>query len=172
MFIVLLLALAALVAFRFDGFAVGGSDSGRAAGSRIVLIDVAKLMNAQRSLASQLIGGDNPAVASTIAQVGNRTLDVIRRVAGTNAIVLVKQAVVTTTGAALPDITAEVLKRLGLPTDVPTVHVPGAAAIRKSTQFGQSQAYTELKRDYQEELAADKAWREQMKEQGNERIIP
>lgn len=91
-------------------------------GHPIVLVDITKLLNAQRAMASRFMGNpqDTDAI-STLASAGKQADAVIRQIAGPNAIVLVKQAVVSWPGKTMPDITDAVLEKLGLPVDVPTV---------------------------------------------------
>lgn len=133
----------------------------------IVVLDMAKLMNAQRALASKLTGNQsNPEAATTLAQASQRSERVIRAIAGPEAIVLVKQAVVAWPGE-MPDITDAVITELGLPTDVPTVSyspdrvpAPGAASPRvQASQKAHQQAIEEN----EQRLKA---------EQGDDSIIP
>lgn len=87
-------------------------------GARIVTVDVAKLLNAQRMLAAGLLSGKDADI-TTIQAVGQNLGAVIEQVAGAGTLVLVKQAVVVPAGT--PDITDTVMQKLGLPTDAPTL---------------------------------------------------
>lgn len=82
----------------------------------VVTFDATRLANAQRAIAAGLLDNQSDALI-TLARIGRETEATIQTVAG-GRLVLVKQAVVAGT---VPDITDEVLQRLGLPTDVPTV---------------------------------------------------
>ncbi len=96
-------------------------------GQNVVVFDVVKMANAQRAMAARLLGKDavDAGDAAVLAQVREGTRDTIRAVAGPGTVVLVKQAVVHTD---IPDITDEVLRRLKLPTDVPSQD-PAAAVL-------------------------------------------
>lgn len=97
---------------------------GEATRVRIVTIDPVELANAERAIASQLLTTRNgktavrQSVTLKLFRVGREMRGTIRKIAGPGTIVLVKQAVVF---GHVPDITAQVLKRLGLPAKVPTV---------------------------------------------------
>ncbi|MBK3779951.1 hypothetical protein G3A43_06760 [Paraburkholderia aspalathi] len=84
----------------------------------IVVFDPVKFANAQRAAASILAVSPSADLTLTMTQVAKGAEGVIREEAH-GSIVLVKQAVVTPEG--IPDITDAVLKRFGLPTNVPTV---------------------------------------------------
>ncbi|MHB0929172.1 MAG: hypothetical protein ACYC3W_09790 [Candidatus Nanopelagicales bacterium] len=89
--------------------------------ANIVSFDVIKLGNAERAIASGLIG---PQTADTsdngvlLMQVSKRVTAAIQQEAH-GAVVIVKQAVVS---GDIPDITDAVLKNLGLPVKVPEVN--------------------------------------------------
>lgn len=98
----------------------GGPSLGKGAQVNAVVFDVIKLANSQRAVASAFLknGGDQSSdSAALLMDVSKRTRESIRKVAGENTLVLVKQGVVS---PELPDITDDVLKDLGLPTQVPT----------------------------------------------------
>lgn len=87
---------------------------------RVVTFDVVKYVNAERAVASKFFGQNDAAeVAPTLLDISNKTRKVIREVAGPKTLVVISQAIVQ--GQA-DDITNKVLKRLGLPTNVPTVN--------------------------------------------------
>lgn len=89
-------------------------------GSRVVVFDVVKLANAQRKVASALMGKDPSQAgeqAALLLEIQGRTRDVVREVAGPGTLVLVKQAVIHT---EMEDITDAVLVKLRLPVDAPT----------------------------------------------------
>lgn len=85
----------------------------------VVSFDVIKYANAQRAVASTFIKKDADIAAANevLLDLPARTREAIQSVAGPGALVVVKQAVVQGQTA---DITDEVLKKLGLPTNVPT----------------------------------------------------
>jgi hypothetical protein len=83
-----------------------------AATQGMVTLDVVKLANAERALASKLWQKN----AVDLTSISGRTRQVIQQYAD-GRLVLIKQA---TVGANLPDITDQVLVALGLPTKVPT----------------------------------------------------
>lgn len=84
-----------------------------------VTFDVVRFSNAQRAVASAFIKKDQDIAEANDLLLGlsERTRKTIADVAGPNTMVLVKQSVVQ--GVEV-DITEEVLKRLGLPLNVPT----------------------------------------------------
>lgn len=94
---------------------------GALSGDQVVVFDIIKYNNAQRAVASKLLGaaeGERLEAGSMLMELGRRARGTIEKIAGPNRVVLVKQAVLV--GAA-PDITDAVLLELGLPTDVATV---------------------------------------------------
>jgi len=85
----------------------------------VVSFDVIKYTNAQRAVASAFLS-KNADVSGTnelLLNVPERTRDAIREVAGDGTLVMLKQAVVQ---GQTRDITDDVLKKLGLPVNVPT----------------------------------------------------
>lgn len=95
---------------------------GLTAAPPVVTFDAIKFTNAQRILASKfMVNGIGQGGGSTdqilILNQSSRVEEIIREVAGPKTMVLVKQAVVAST---YPDITDEVLSRLGLPTNTPS----------------------------------------------------
>lgn len=89
------------------------------AGVGVVSFDVIKYTNAQRAVASTFLKRDADIghANELLLDLPKRTRDAISEVAGDGTLVVVKQAVVQ--GQTM-DITDQVLKKLGLPTDVPT----------------------------------------------------
>lgn len=123
-------ALAVLVVFQqWDRIAshlpsFSSSSASAVSGHPIVVVDVARLLNAQRRMAVQIGQPNEPSDAvSTVARAGRQASAVIREVAGPNAIVIVRQAVVSWPGK-IPDITDEVVDLLGLPADTATIESP------------------------------------------------
>jgi hypothetical protein len=114
-----LLSVGLLVAAaaRFAPDAVDSLLGGRSPAANVVTFDPVKFMNAQRAAASILATKPSADLALTITQVASKADAVIAKHAR-GATVLVKQAVVSGTAR---DITDEVLRDFGLPTDVPTV---------------------------------------------------
>lgn len=86
---------------------------------QIVLFDPVRFVNAQRAAASILATRPNADLTLTMTQVAKQAEEVIHAKAG-GAVVLIRQAVVVPDG--LRDITDDVLKHFGLPTNVPTVN--------------------------------------------------
>lgn len=88
----------------------------------VVVFDVLKYVNSQRAIASNLL---NPSkqddTALFMRDISARTQAAISEVAGPGTIVLVKQSVVSLQHTR--DITDDVLKKLNMPTDVPTVEL-------------------------------------------------
>lgn len=113
-------AFLVLVVLKLTG--LGGGSSGM---PKAVVFDVIKLSNSQRAVAATLIkpeSQDAAENATLLLDVSKRTRESIRKIAGDNTLVLVKQGVVS---PELPDITDEVLKDLGLPVVVPTKDTMG-----------------------------------------------
>lgn len=87
----------------------------------VVTFDVVKYANATRAVASNFLKQDAQAATADagtlLLNLPERTREVIARIAGPGTLVMVKQGVVQ---GQSTDITDEVLKTLGLPTNVPT----------------------------------------------------
>lgn len=85
----------------------------------VVSFDIIKFMNSQRAVASAFLGPnqDFSAASEALHRLPERTRAAIAEAAGEGVLVIVKQAVVQ---GQTRDITDDVLRRLGLPTDVPT----------------------------------------------------
>lgn len=150
--------------------------AGQAGAQAFVVIDVVKLINAQRALASRLLAGEAVSESvTTLTRAGEQTNAAIAGAAleavgpGRVPVVLVKQAVVQAPGVALPDITDAVLARLGLPTDAPSVTL-GLGL--DATEFAQSDTYRQLETKWQDDLAADKAWRGEQSDASSTDLIP
>lgn len=89
------------------------------AGAGFVTFDVIKFTNAQRAVASAFLSQESQDKAESailLKDVSKKTRDALETVAK-GRIILVRQGVI---GDSAPDITDEVLKSLGLPTDVAT----------------------------------------------------
>ncbi|WP_273455829.1 hypothetical protein [Nevskia ramosa] len=79
----------------------------------IVVVDVSKIVNAQRAAI-----GDDPVDGRLASLRASKTADqVIRQIAGPNTIVLVKQAIVAADEGLIRDITMDVIRELSLPVD-------------------------------------------------------
>lgn len=89
------------------------------AGGAVVSFDVMQYANAQRAVASAFLkkNADVSNANETLLGLSDRTRKAIEEVAGPGTLVVLKQAVVQ---GQTRDITEEVLKRLGLPTNAPT----------------------------------------------------
>lgn len=94
--------------------------SGSGAG-KLVTVDLVRILNAERKALPKLSDGGDPSLE--LLRIGRQIRPTIRKVAGPDTVVLVKQSVV---GGHLPDITDRVLKYLGLPAKAPTVNLTGA----------------------------------------------
>lgn len=116
-----------------------------------VTFDVIKFGNAQRAIAATFLGKekDNLEAAGVLANVSKRSRDVISEVAGPGTVVLVKQASLT---PGVRDITDDVLKALGLPTDVPTAD-PGAYAMDIAPTWLRMTPLEEAKREERSRFA-------------------
>lgn len=115
-FVLLLLSIVALSSV--GGYLYHHKQAPSVGNMRIVTFDVTRMANAQRAIAAGLLDG-NTDVVVRLSRIGKETEAAIREAAGPNALILVKQAVVF--GENIPDITDEVLRRLELPTNVPTI---------------------------------------------------
>jgi len=90
----------------------------------VVTFDVLRYTSAQRAVASAFIGRNDEDVAQAnelLTTLPQRARAVIAEVAGPDTLVVLKQAVVQ---GQTRDITDEVLKRLGLPLNVPVADSP------------------------------------------------
>jgi hypothetical protein len=85
----------------------------------VVSFDIIKYTNAQRAVASTFLKQDSDITKANelLLKIPERTREAIFDVAGIGTLVVVKQAVVQ---GQTRDITDDVLKKLGLPTNVPT----------------------------------------------------
>ena len=98
---------------------------------RVVTFDVLKYENAERAQAMKLMGKDGAgAVAPMLDYVTKRLRTAIRAAAGPGTLVVLSQAVVQ---GQTRDITDQVLKSLGLPTQVPTATALKPIALSPST---------------------------------------
>lgn len=105
-----------------------------AASIEIVSFDVIKYTNAQRAVASAFLRPDADVSATNelLLNVPQRTREAIRDVAGPGTLVMLKQAVVQ---GQTRDITDDVLRRLGLPTNVPTADATALSLDAAPTMF-------------------------------------
>lgn len=116
------LILTALVAFLasvlFFKFALPLIAPGAGAPT-VVTFDVVRYANAQRAVASAFLRkeADQVAASEMLTGLPERTRKAIAEVAGGGALVVMKQAVVQ---GETRDITEDVLKKLGMPVNVPT----------------------------------------------------
>jgi hypothetical protein len=95
--------------------------TGASASVAVVTFDVVKYTNATRAVASSFLKNDAQGASADsgtlLLNLSERTRETIAYIAGPGTLVMVKQGVVQGQAA---DITDEVLKALGLPTNVPT----------------------------------------------------
>ena len=92
----------------------------------VVVFDPVRFLNAQRAAASLMAMSPSANTAFTLTQVAKQAEATIQDEAH-GALVLVRQSVVVP--GDIPDITDAVLRRFGLPTDVPTVHTSGGELV-------------------------------------------
>lgn len=121
------LAAAVIAAVMIVALMLRFSPLGAAHGApTVVTFDVVKYTNSQRAVASAFIkpGSDIARANELLLNVPERTRVAIEEIAGEGTLVMVKQAVVQ---GQFADITDDVLKKLGLPTDVPTSDATAAA---------------------------------------------
>lgn len=143
---------------------------GMGAASHIVTFDPVKLGNAERMVASQMLGSvadqgkNDPALI--LMQASKHTQAVIREVAGPDTIVLVKQAVVQ---GQVPDITDQVLTRLGLPTKVPTVSLTVSETAPTTLGLAQGPADAAKAKRYLQALQQGQA---QSAQQATQAMVP
>jgi len=98
---------------------------------RIVTFDVIKYENAEKAAALKLMGKDGAgAVAPMLSYASKRLKAAVREAAGPGTLVVLAQAVVQ---GQKKDITDEVLKTLGLPTNAPTVSPAEASTLAITT---------------------------------------
>lgn len=116
----------------------------------IVVFDPVKFLNAQRATAALLAVNPSAELSLTMTQVAKQAEQVIEEEAD-GAVVLVKQSVV---GNQLPDITDKVLKRFGLPTDVPSVSIKPTMDLGELAPTNSAFGAGQLREDYREELKA------------------
>lgn len=101
----------------------------------VVSFDVVKYTNSQRAVASSFLkpGADVAQVNEVLLNLPQRTRAAIEEVAGAGTLVVIKQAVVQ---GQTEDITDAVLKKLSMPTNVPTADGPAAAIDFAPTMLG------------------------------------
>lgn len=137
-------------------------------GVRFVTVDVVKIVNAQRALISQNISGDNEQVVRTTVFAGRNAENVMRQVAGPNAVILVKQGVVTST-INVEDITDRVIEELGLDPNVKTSNILNPAYQLKGTDYANSDISDLLERDLNRKL---NGYQKTLTETGQDKLIP
>lgn len=145
MTVVVTLALALLVGVSLWAFAPNPFQSGGASSGRIVVVDITRIVNAQRMLISSDLNSETPGEGAMLAnRAGQLTEQTILEVAGEGAVVLIKQAVVGAETMGM-DITDEVLERLALPADARGI---GESAVdqyhMRGTEYSGSRLYREL----------------------------
>ena len=123
---VLAIATVAIAAWKFTPLSdllsgLSSSHTASSGPSNIVLVDVARIVNAQTRLAVQTLNG-NPDGLIRATRSGKLLEETIRTIAGPGVVVLIAQTVVVPE-PWMRDITEEVLDTLGLPKDVPTADV-------------------------------------------------
>lgn len=131
-------------------------------GSHIVVFDSIKYLNSQRALASGLIKEpDNAELALQMVRVNKETEQVIKEVAGANAVVIAKQAYLI--GPA-EDITDKVLLKLKMPINVPTVELKSTMIDIAPTNL----SYSALAKENETKL--DKLYKEGVRSQQLEKM--
>lgn len=107
---ILITMMATIMVVKYTG--VGGAKR-----VDIVTFDTLKYINAQRLVFSKYIAGVDKSAPEVINGLSDRARASIKKIAGPNTLVVLKQSVVQGEGY---DITDQVLEDLGLPTAVPT----------------------------------------------------
>lgn len=104
---------------------------------KAVTFDIIKYTNAQRAVASSLLGANagvqQGEASQLLLDVSKRTRASITKIAGDGTLVFIKQGVVQ---GAMRDITDDVLKDLNLPTDVPSADGTEATLDAAPTSLG------------------------------------
>ncbi len=138
----------------------------------MVAFDTVKLLNAQRAVASRIIGAPNTPAANDasvlLAKVSKEAAVVVQKHAAGRAVV-VKQALALP--ASVPDITDEVLTELGLPTDVPTI-TPPADGVLGDTAFSTSEFYKKLQEETRNQRKEHKEWLKDARAKATEEALP
>lgn len=133
--------------------------------SNIVVVDVSAIVNAQRAAMAM----DPTEGRMLTMRAGKIAEEVIRQIAGPDAVILVKQSVVALDTTHVRDITQDVLEALQLPTDAPpTMKIPPVAS-HLYTEQGQQQLARDNQRREEEE-AQNKAYLEE--KQRKDSLIP
>jgi hypothetical protein len=168
---VLIIAMVAAAVVLLANFGLARSGGPSLSGSRIVSFDVVKLGNAERAVASGLLGtqsansSDN---ALLLMQVSKRVQSVIHQQAH-GAIVVVKQAVVD---GNVPDITDSVLTELGLSTKVPDINPMRYLTSEVTTDLGFSTLAAKQQADLSANHAEIQAHRQATAAQGAAAMVP
>ncbi|AOV18789.1 hypothetical protein BJI67_16245 (plasmid) [Acidihalobacter aeolianus] len=110
---------------------------------KVVTVDMSRIINAERASVAQILSGGTPAVQPN--GFPSQLKDTLAKVAGPNTIILVRQAVAIPHVAGIPDITAAVLKQLGLPATLAHLPTPMQKVNEQlgSTGFSYSQYFKE-----------------------------
>lgn len=106
-----------------------------------VTFDTVKYINARRQMVTQLLGKNDAKkqeAISVLAGVQKTTMPLIKKIAD-GRLVIVKQALVI--DGQVPDITDQVLKKLGLPVNAATVQPQNPSENKLMTPYGTSNAY-------------------------------
>lgn len=137
----------------------------------IVVFDPVRFLNSQRAAASILSTQPNADLALTMTQVAKKAEAVIIEEAN-GSVILIKQAVVAPD--RLRDITDDVLRRFGLPTNVPTVTNPPVMSLESLAPTDSSMSSGAIREDYRMELdkRAHEAAQAEQQKSAQERLIP
>lgn len=157
-------ALVAIAAVFVLGMNVSRMTGGGGTGN-IVVVDVSAIVNAQRAA----MDADPIEGRMTVMRAGKIAEEVIRKIAGKDAVILVKQSVVALETSPVRDITDQVLEELQLPTAAaPTVRIPPVTS-HLYTEQGKQLMSEDQKRTEQEK-AQVRAWAEERERQDS--LIP
>lgn len=133
----------------------------------IVTVDPVRIVNAQRAELSKALQGDE-SVMDSLGLISGQLSEVIRDIAGPKAVVLVSQAVVVP-HESVRDITMDVIRKLGLPENVPTVGFNDSSAMPMyGTQYRNSPDYQRFEQNFNE---MKKTWASNSQE-GGSAILP
>lgn len=139
---------------------------------KVVTFDVTKFINAERAIASDLLSknrstSENATVV--LAHVSKMVQGVIREEAGPGTLILVRQGVIAST---VPNITDKVLRKLGLPTKVPTQNPEQYAADIAPTQYSAGVGIQAENAEIQQARQKANAYFQANAKAQNEQVLP
>jgi hypothetical protein len=139
---------------------------------KVVTFDITKFINAERAIASNLLSKNRSAAENAtvvLARVSKMVQGVIREEAGPGTLILVRQGVVASN---VPDITNKVLRKLGLPTHVPTQSPEKYAVEIAPTEYSQGIGIEAEKAQIQQAKQKGEAYFQANAQAQNEQVLP